>query len=447
MNETITILPVFLAKPVPSWPCPHIDLAQEMQNLNTVLQDIADKHAPYCTFSKDGMLFKDEKTLDEGLSKQIHAIKPDGLLLFNTTSGVAKLIDVAVGIADDHDLPAILFAQPYSGHDWQIYSRLKNAGVAFDVLATSDFTEIANRMNLIRTMKTLKREKLLVVRPTSSQGMNAPNKLGIKVETIGYERLRDAYGRQDAQRVHAIADAWMASAKEIVEPTREEIEKSARLYLACKDVMHDAKATAITIDCLGGFKRNDLPAYPCLAFAQLNDEGLMGVCEADVKTALAEIVIKAMTGRPGFVTDPLFDTSQDLLIHAHCVSATRLDGPGGPVSPHRIRSHMEDDKGASLQVFMETGRDITMVNFLDLTFGCMLCSTGTIVDVPDSERGCRTKASTRVKNCRYMLEHWTGGLHRVVVYGNIVEDVRNLGKLMQFKIKREDETVAPDECS
>nr|MDO8119682.1 hypothetical protein [Candidatus Sigynarchaeota archaeon] len=81
--------------------------------------------------------------------------------------------------------------------------------------------------------------------------------------------------------------------------------------------------------------------------------------------------------------------------------------------------------------------------FLDFTFGCMLCSTGTIVDVPDSERGCRTKASTRVKNCRYMLENWTGGLHRIVVYGNVVDDVRNLGKLLHFSIKREDEIMSP----
>ena len=310
------------------------------------------------------------------------------------------------------------------------------------MLATSDFTEIANRMNLIRTVKVLKHEKLLVVRPPSSAkggwGEQAKKKLGISVEFTDYKRILDRYALQDERSVKDLASSWIRNAERVVEPKEAEIEKSARLYLACKDVMQDHKATAITIDCLGGFSRNDLPAYPCLAFAQLNDEGAMGVCEADVKTAIAQILVKTLTSRPGFVTDPLFDTSKDLIIHAHCVSATRLDGPHAPAAPYRIRSHMEDNKGASLQVRMEVGKEVTMVNFLDAALDKVLCSAGTIVDTPDSERGCRTKISTRVKNCRYMLENWEGGLHRVVVYGNIIEDLRNLGKLLQFGIKRED---------
>ncbi len=442
MNEPITILPVFLAKTVPTWPCPHIDLAKEMESIYTTLADITMQHAPYCTFLKGGMLIKEVKTLDRDLPAQIRATSPDGLLVFNTTSGVASLIDSTVGWGDEFGLPVVLFSQPYSGHDWQIYTRIKNAGVAFDVLATSDFTEISNRLNLIRTMKVLKKEKLLVVRPSSSAkgswGEQVKQKLGIAVEIIDYKRLHDRYDRQDVRSVKDVANSWIRNAEKVVEPSEAEIEKSARLYLACKDVMREMKATAITIDCLGGFARNDLPAYPCLAFAQLNDEGAMGVCEADVKTAIAEILVKAMTGRPGFVSDPLFDTSKDLIIHAHCVSATRLDGPGGTTSPYTIRSHMEDDKGASLQVRMEVGREVTMLNFRDASLDQMLCSTGTVVDVPDSERGCRTKVATRVKNCRHMLENWEGGLHRVVVYGDVIDDLRNLGKLLHFGIKRED---------
>ncbi|MBN2151452.1 MAG: hypothetical protein JW839_08405 [Candidatus Lokiarchaeota archaeon] len=443
MDEPTTILPVFLAKPVPSWPCPHIDLAKEMEDIYSALAVVAAQHAPYCTFLKGGMLFKDARTLDNDLPAQVRTMKPDGLLVFNTTSGVSSLIDATVGWGDEFGIPVILFSQPYSGHDWQIYSRLKNVGVAFDVLATSDFTEIASRVNLVRAVKALRREKLLVVRPPSSAkggwGEQAKRKLGIDVEITDYKRLLERYEQQDEQSVKAIANNWIQKAERVVEPSEAEIQRSARLYLACKDVMREAKATAITIDCLGGFARNDLPAYPCLGFAQLNDEGAMGVCEADVKTAIAEILVKDLAGRPGFVSDPLFDTSKDLLIHAHCVSATRLDGPGGPASPYAIRSHMEDDKGASLQVRMEVGREVTMLNFLDASLDQMLCSTGTVVDVPDSERGCRTKVATRVKNCRHMLENWEGGLHRVIVYGDLVEDLRNLGKLLHFGIKREDE--------
>ena len=106
-----------------------------------------------------------------------------------------------------------------------------------------------------------------------------------------------------------------------------------RFYLAALQVLNRRKANALTIDCLGGFRRGDLPAYPCVAFSKLNDAGLYGVCENDLDSTMTQLLVTSFSGKPGFVSDPTFDTSRNEVIHAHCVSATKLRGLGAEPSP------------------------------------------------------------------------------------------------------------------
>jgi hypothetical protein len=67
----------------------------------------------------------------------------------------------------------------------------------------------------------------------------------------------------------------------------------------------------------------------------------------------------------------------------------------------------------------------------------MLVSTATIIDVPDVDRGCRTKITTKVRDARKMFEGWYHGLHRVIFYGNHIEDTRRLGRMVGFDVIEE----------
>jgi len=67
----------------------------------------------------------------------------------------------------------------------------------------------------------------------------------------------------------------------------------------------------------------------------------------------------------------------------------------------------------------------------------MLISTGTIIDNPESDRGCRTKITTKVSNARKLLEGYEGGLHRVIFYGDRINAIRDLSGLMKFKVVEE----------
>ena len=78
------------------------------------------------------------------------------------------------------------------------------------------------------------------------------------------------------------------------------------------------------------------------------NDGLMGVCEADVFSALTNLLGLYLTGRPGFVSDPVIDTASNQVIYAHCVCSSRMLA-GEPAAPYAVRSHAECGQGASVQ--------------------------------------------------------------------------------------------------
>jgi hypothetical protein len=140
--------------------------------------------------------------------------------------------------------------------------------------------------------------------------------------------------------------------------------------------------------------------------------------------------------KPSFVTDPIFDFSNNTLIHAHCTCPLKMDGINGEQCTYKIRCQREGQKGSCLQVKPHVGRETTMAKLVD--DHTMLVSYGKIVEIPDVEdRACRSKFTTKVKDARKMADNWFYGLHRVVLYGDHLDDMRRLGRFLGLKVLEE----------
>jgi hypothetical protein len=420
---------IYLAKPVPTWPKPDLDVTAEIRRIDGHLAALASE-MPGIRL-EGGELYR---VPDEVPSSTATLGNPDGLLVFNLTSTLSVHIEKLASSG----LPTILFSQPYSGHDWSSVPEMRKHGLRLTCLATSDFGQIPEAARLIRAAHLMKNTRVVYVNtsaPAPETCALIRQRLGAEVVHITPERVNGAFASITDDAARTEAQDWIAGALRVVEPSQQEIASSGRLYLALRKIMGEERAQAVTINCLGLFAQKQLPAYPCLAFCKMNDIGLAGVCEGDLDSTLTQLMFTYAFGIPGYVSDPVIDTSNDTVIHAHCVSATRMDGPSGEPAPYIIRSHMEDNKGASLQVKMRVGQVITMAKLIHQD--TMLISTATIIDNPESDRGCRTKITTKVANARKLLEGYEGGLHRVIFYGDRVRAVRDLAGLMQFKVIEE----------
>jgi hypothetical protein len=208
------------------------------------------------------------------------------------------------------------------------------------------------------------------------------------------------------------------------------------MHLANSTLMTEWGAEAIAIDCLGGYYSGKLSAYPCLSFLELNSGDLEGACEADLNSTTAMIMMRHLTGRAGFISDPVFDLPKSQIIYTHCLGPMRVFGSQGKSNPYIIRSHSEDRKGASVQVLLPLGETVTSIQTNAKEKALVLHSGKTVANIED-DKACRTKLATET-NVEKILQTYRWGWHRVTFFGDWRKDVKDLATLMGLHVYEED---------
>lgn len=263
--------------------------------------------------------------------------------------------------------------------------------------------------------------------------------LGAKGICVGFPELKALYDKVDRDKAGEWADRWSGEADKVIEPTAGWIRKAGAIYLATLELLKRHGTDTVTMGCLGGFARGHLAAYPCLGFMQLLNDGAQGVCEAMPDDTLSMLMARILTGRPGYVSDPVLDTSKNQIVYAHCVGTTKVFGPKGESNPFRIRTlHNRDPRGVCAQSFMPAGYMTTSFR-TDFARKQMVIHQARAAGNLDSERGCRTQLIGEVRgdigNLFQQWDHFTW--HRVTVYGDVKEPLMEFGKALGLKIVQE----------
>lgn len=416
--------------PRQTWPHPNLDYAKEIAGIDAQLARLERDH-PDCIRFTGSVTLPGEGDLEAAMKPLAGA---DALLVVDLTANTRPHDEALAKL----DIPMLGFTRPLTGWAFMSFAKFIQQRKRADMVASSDYSDLEPFLPLLKTIHHLKHSKVLLVRQGGSAGDLAAGftkQFGTEIQLTPYKVLKAAYDEVSAAEVEHEANAYTSGALKVIEPSRKDIQDATRFYLAARKVMEREKANALTIDCLGGFRRADLPAYPCVAFSRLNDSGYYGVCEADLSSTMTQMLITSFSGRPGFVSDPTFDTSRNEVIHAHCVAATRMMGLGGKASPYILRTHMEDEKGVSVQVRMPEREPVTVAEFRGPK--TLLVSSGETTVNIDGPRGCRTKIVTKVADARKMAEGYTGGLHRVMFYGDLTAPLRRLARLTGIEIVKE----------
>jgi len=315
-------------------------------------------------------------------------------------------------------------------------ARRKAFGKPGDMKCADDRVKTAEPGEVLRR---LKESTILVVgapNPAFSKGIEEV--FGTKVIPIDFKDLHEAYEKADPDEAAAWADRWMKAAEKVVEPTRDEIVRSGAMYLAELALLRKHNAQAITINCLGGFYGGHIRAYPCLGFLQLNNDGLVGACEADQQSTISMLAMTYLSGRPGYISDPVIDTSKNQIIYAHCVASTKVFGPKGKANPYHIRSHSEDRKGAAVRSLMPLGYMTTTVKFDPLKKQILIHQGKAVANI-DEDKACRSKLAVEVKgDIDKLFTEWDQwSWHRVTVYGDLKEPLSALAGALRMKVIEE----------
>jgi L-fucose isomerase-like protein len=282
-----------------------------------------------------------------------------------------------------------------------------------------------------------KESKILAVNNT--QPGSAGQMMGIPVFNVPFSELNEAYKNADKEEANIIAARWKLEASKVEGVSWDTLKECAAMYLAEKELLNKYRANAITINCLGGFYGGHITAYPCLGFHQLNNEALVGGCECDVRSAATMVAFGILSnGRPGFISDPVIDTSKRQIIYAHCVASNKPFGPNGKKCPYQILTHSEDRQGASVRSIFPEGYMVTTLQVNNDRKSILMHQGKAVGNDPD-DRACRTKLSAEpigdIEKLFTMWDQW--GWHRVTFYGDLKNRVYELADAIGWKVIEE----------
>jgi L-fucose isomerase-like protein len=309
-----------------------------------------------------------------------------------------------------------------------------------ECLLTSDRKQLAAAVRPFRAIHHLREAKILdlTTKPLEPYASEVKRRFGTEIKQIDLERVRKVYAAVDDAEAQVEADRWIQGATKVVEPSKENIFKSAKLALAFERLLEAEDATVMTVDCYGSMwdQTIKLPAYPCLGFTRLNNLGLGGVCESDLASAMTHIIFQGLVGRPGFVSDPTIDESKNSIILAHCLGTNQMDGPDKPAAPYNLRTVHEREEGVAPQVKMRVGQKVTQAKLVGTDL--LVYFTGEITDTPEADRGCRTKATVKLDgDVEKLWKNWSAGLHRVTCYGDISRELKQFSRFAKIKLVNE----------
>ncbi len=344
--------------------------------------------------------------------------------------------------------PMVVFSLPASGHDWMYAPRWKRQGHRVTLLSSGDYDELERALRLLRVIPMMKQSRIVLFPPArGTEPAQSPDqvkkRLGADVVAVEEKAFNEMINAAEEDAVRAEIASWTKGAKEIIEPNKEDISKAARVSVALQGLMGRERAQGLAVGtCMGWLSKG----FPCLGFARLRDKGVPAACEGDMDSLLTMLMFQYMIDRPGFQGNATFDTARNALWTAHCTAPLKMDGPDGAEAPYLLRGHSEvGGSGCVPEIQYRLGETITRSKMVNLD--TILVSTGKIIEVPaKSVHGCRTQIVTEVNDAATMAANWSSILetedamtllHRVVFYGDHMDSVQHLGRLMDMEVVKE----------
>ncbi len=428
-RSKVRVARFYMASTHGPWPKPNLDLKKEIGVYENAFRLMKDEMADV-DFVVDELVTSAAQV--QGLRDRLIGV--DGILVIHLNIEIWPVLqEILRG-----EKPTMVFAVPYSGHEWTAFGDLRKQplGARMDCILTSDLRQLATAIRPFRAIHHFREAKILNVTTNNFEdyAVKAREKFGIEIVPVNLARVEDVY-RSISDRVAAAeTELWIRRAEQVVEPSKEDIFKSCKLALAFEKLLDAEDATVLTVDCYGSMwdKTIKLPAYPCLGFARLNDMGWGGICESDLRSAMTHVLFQGLAGKPGFVSDPTVDEAENSIILAHCMGTPKMDGPKGPAASYKLRTVMERQEGVVPQVKMRIGEKVTQAILVGMDR--LRYFTGSIIETPvalSDDRGCRTKINVRVDgDAEKLWKNWTAGLHRQTCYGDITKE---MGFFCRFK--------------
>ena len=372
----------------------------------------------------------DEKPLDgesdaSRFIEDVKAARPDGLLLIPFKKGHWTHVK---RIVEETGVPSVVLATLGVLLVDHINDLHRKTGT-YLISSLDNLDAVADGMRMIRTISRMKQSRIIDLTGDEPKESIVPH-LGTQVRSVPLTRFYEAFQRTQATpEVKKLAESYMRHAKDIVEPTKEDILEAAKTYFALKEILAKEEGDAIMMTCLPGLQKPHKHVPPCMGFMSLRDEGIPAGCQSDLSATLTLMLVQQLFGRPGFQQNASMETANNLYFGAHCTSPSRMRGIDARPEPYILRSHAEAGWGCVPSVLFTEGQAVTMAQYLPQEKPRMIVYTGKIVRCPGNPPagGCRTNIEMTINEAQDVCD--VKGMHQIIFYGDFGKPLRTFCQL------------------
>ncbi|HDZ36512.1 MAG TPA: hypothetical protein ENH81_06355 [Thermococcus sp.] len=331
--------------------------------------------------------------------EEVNFNEVDAIVLYPLTGGTeGALKEFAV-----YRRPTIIYGNPFNnslaaGIELREYFRDRLVPATL----VKDFNELKAALlgyeDMKETLDKFLKMRIGIIGKVSSWLIN--EKFELPYTKISLKKFYEYYeATTDAEGWKAVEDI-VGKAMKIREPSRDDLVKAGRIYLAIKRILEDYRLDGFTIGCFDLVMK--LKATPCLALAMFNAEGIPAACEGEFNALLGMMIARRFFNKPAFMGN-IADYGESHIILAHCTAP--LSGK------YIIRSHFESGMGVGVDVQLPKGK----ASLMKIRGRKAVVAGVEVVGQEHSDFRCRTQLKLRLEDAMDFIDG-TLGNHHLLVY-------------------------------
>lgn len=339
--------------------------------------------------------------------------------------------------------PIVILQNGNEGIDFAAYCR--NIGVeAYVAMDIQDLNEIAH---LLWVRKAVSETRALVLTAGGQPTFGIQSlirdpevlrqKYGFEVIKLPFREIFKYMDEITDEEAKPIADKIINGSKETKVNTDWFIN-DVKYYLAAKKMMDVYDCNAFSTAC-HELCTSEIPQErkftPCMCHSLMKDEGIPSGCEEDLNALLAMTILQYAAHRPAFMGNPNHETDELLRIH-HAVPALCMNGYGTKPLEYKLWAFTGQGFGGKLQVdFTQNEQDhVTLARFNPA--GDTICvKVGEVLRSEYDEVYCSPYYYIKMDDARRYMHHLAGfGHHQVLVFGDYMQELKDLAEIMNFKV-------------
>lgn len=338
-----------------------------------------------------------------------------------------------------------------------------------------DFEEYNEILKLLQVRKAIRNTKILVLTtgeqtPVSVVSSN-PDLFGLNLKygiRSARRSMKDVFDVMDKlpddDEISKKADELISGAGEVY-VSKEHMTRDIKYCEAVKAMMEELGCNAFTTACME-LCASRLPmkykCTPCLSHSLLKDSGIPTACEEDINALLAVMVLMYISRKSAFMGNvslvkphkrPVEDLHVSKLVSGpadgfddyalevrHSVPGLKMQGLDGDNMPYDVGQFTFEGWGSKIQIDMAKAetKTVTLARF-SRDGSSMIVTRGEILGCAYHKYGCSPDVYYKTEGGAHEFVHELAdggyGHHLAVVYGDYVNELKALGKIVGFKVE------------